>query len=833
MNRFPVACLIPRFADAFPPEAETQPRAVCRLRNHWRFSNTLDTPEAANPEFDDAAWQTVRVPHDWAIAGPFDRENDLQTLAIWEDGEEKPSPHTARTGALPHVGVGWYRRRFHLPKSFAARRIQVEFDGVMSQAAVFVNGAEVGRRPYGYISFAFDITDAVRFDAENLLAVRVDNPPCASRWYPGAGIYRNVRLVALSPVHIPQWGVTIRTPKISTDSATVLLQTRIAAPGQSPIPVRLTTKIVAPDGALANSATWNGAAGPDAPPGEQALEIRNPRLWDTEAPALYFAVTELRQNHRLLDRVVTRFGIRSIEFSPDRGFRLNGRRIRLNGVCMHHDLGALGAAVHRRAIQRQVEILQKMGANAIRTSHNPPAPELLDVCDEMGVLVMDEAFDEWRTGKVENGYHRHFDAWAETDLRDMIRRDRNHPCVILWSIGNEVPDQARPEGRRIARKLTEICRREDPTRPVTAGFNNADAAIDNGLAAEVDIPGWNYKPNKYAEYHARFPDWIMLGSETASCVSSRGEYAFPAVPGRDVHRPSLHCSSYDLETPPWATLPDTEFQAQDECPFMLGEFVWTGFDYLGEPTPYNPEWPSRSSYFGIVDLAGFPKDRYCLYRSRWSTLPTLHLVPDHWTWPNRRGQTVPVFCYTNAPAAELFLNGRSLGVRRKNPDSLLDRYRLRWMDVPYEPGVLLVRALDAGGRILGEASRITAGAPAAIQLEPDRTPIRADGEDLAFVTVRIVDAAGVRCPNAASRIVFTVDGPAEIAAVDNGDPTSLEPFAADRRHAFHGLCLVILRSIENRPGNVRLTAEAAGLSSAQVTIETVAETGEDATPAEV
>ena len=800
--------------------ADSGPRHVCALRRDWMFLR--DDPDGAErPELDDSGWDTVRVPHDWAISGPFDREHDLQAAIIWEDGERKPSAHTGRTGGLPHVGVAWYRRRLDTPVEWQGKRVFVEFDGVMSHSRVYLNGACVGAWPYGYASFCFELTDYVRFGVDNLLAVRVDNKPCASRWYPGAGIYRHVRLVVVEPVHVAHWGTAVTTQHLSDAEAVIRVRTELENHAGAAQDVVLATTVLSPDGSRATAESTRQAV-EACGVFEQSFTISDPVRWDVADPRLYTAVCEVSVAGETVDRCETPFGLRDVRFDPNEGFILNGRRLRLNGVCMHHDLGPLGAAMNRRALERQLEILADMGCNAIRTSHNPPAPELLDLCDSMGFLVIDEAFDEWQMAKVDNGYHILFDQWAERDLRAMIRRDRNHPCVIMWSIGNEIGEQSSENGAEVARFLTAICHDEDPTRPVTAGFNNSEGAIRNGLAAAVDIPGWNYKPHLYEQVHRDHPDWVAYGSETESCVSSRTEYCFPVEEERDVRRPSLHVPSYDMAAPPWGYPPDYEFRAQDECPFMLGEFVWTGFDYLGEPTPYKTEWPSRSSYFGIVDLCGIPKDRFYLYRSRWSNGETLHLLP-HWNWEGREGEVTPVHCYTSHPAAELFLNGRSLGVRRKDANALFGRYRLVWDDVRYEPGTLRVVGLDAAGQSVAEKTVKTAGPPARVELTPDRTRITADGLDLAFVTVRIVDAEGNTCPLADDLVHFSFEGPAEIAAVGNGDQTSLGPFQASHRTAFHGLCMLILRSIDGRPGKVRVRAEAQGLAVGEAGLSTGSE----------
>jgi len=792
----------------------TETRQSLILRYDWRF--TRSDVDGADSSLDDSGWEAVRVPHDWAIAGSFDEEHDLQFTVIMEDGERKPRNHSGRTGGLPHVGLGWYRRRFSLADDLQGKRVLVEFDGVMSHSTVYVNGQEVGSWPFGYASFAFDITDYVRFDEENVLAVRVDNKPGASRWYPGAGVYRHVRLTTLNPIHVAHWGTFVTITEIDGDAATANVRTELGNQSGTAQEATLTTAILDPDGRQV-AVVSSDVSVSESEAVEQTLNIAGVQRWDVDAPKLYQAVSRASVGDKIVDEYTTRFGIRDVRFDADEGFFLNGRNLKLNGVCQHHDLGPLGSAVNRRGLERQLEILQDMGCNAIRTSHNPPTPELLDLCDEMGFLVIDEALDEWTVAKVDNGYHVLFDEWAEKDLVAMIRRDRNHPCVIMWSIGNEIGEQGREDGAEVAKFLTDICHREDPTRPVTAGFNNSDGAIKNGLADVVDIPGWNYKPFKYQEYHEQHPDWIMYGSENESCVSTRGEYYFPVEEEREVLRETLQVTSYDVAAPNWGYAPDREFEAQDACPFIMGEFVWTGFDYLGEPTPYKEQWPSRSSYFGIIDLCGIPKDRFYLYQSKWAGKEVLHLLP-HWNWEGREGEVTPVHCYTSYDSAELFLNGKSLGVRKKNPDGLFDRYRLIWDDVKYEPGELKVVALGDDGQPAAEQVVRTAGAPARVELSPDRSEIQADGDDLCYVTVRVTDAGANLCPLADNLVNFGIDGPAEIVAVGNGDPTSLEPFRASRRRAFHGLCMLIVRSIEGEEGEVRVTAESDGLDPAEVMI---------------
>ncbi|OUS75682.1 hypothetical protein B1748_16410 [Paenibacillus sp. MY03] len=784
---------------------EQNGRQIIPLKEGWKFTrHSLEEPEpvqGSRVHLDESGWETVRVPHDWAIAGPFHPDHDVHVNSVMEDGIHDNITHVGRTGALPIVGIGWYRLHIIIPEAWRGRLITVEFDGVMSNSTVYMNGTECGSWPYGYTSFTFDLTEHVTFGGENVLAVQVCSLPSSSRWYPGAGIYRQVRLVVKSPVHVAPWGTYITASDISEQCASIRVRTNVAGSSDSAAKVELITQLLNPEGILCAQATSVQEVCAHAE-FEQHLTVKRPALWGTAHPRLYKAVSTVLLDGVEVDQYETPFGIRTISFDAKEGFRLNGEYMKLKGVCLHHDLGPLGAAVHVRAMERQLELMKEMGCNAIRMSHNPPAPELLDLCDAMGLLVIDEAFDEWGVGKVENGYHRLFKDWAEQDLRAMISRDRNHPSIIMWSIGNEMREQRLESGAITTAFLTGIVHDADPTRPVTAGFSMSDDAIENGLAAAVDIPGWNYKPHRYEEYHLHHPDWIMYGSETASTVSSRGVYHLPAVEDIPVEPKSdLQASSYDLSAPPWGTTPDQEFMAQEDLPYMLGEFVWTGFDYLGEPTPYRKEWPSRSSYFGIMDLCGLPKDRYYLYQSQWSSKPVLHLLP-HWNWEGHECREIPVVCYTSYQAAELFLNGASLGIRRKSASSQPERYRLRWNAVPYEPGCLRVVAYDENEAPAMTHEVRTAGAPASVQLEADRNVIRADGEDLSFVTVSIVDEQGILCPRANHPVSFCLEGPGEIVAVDNGDPTSTTSFSAMSISTFSGKCLVIVRSRAGEAGSI-------------------------------
>ncbi|GGY35831.1 beta-galactosidase GalB [Pseudoduganella albidiflava] len=792
-------------------------------------SGPADQPNA-QPGFDDSAWRKLSVPHDWGIEGPFRQEypND--------------------TGKLPWWGTAWYRKHFTLPATDAGRRVYLDIDGAMSNAQVWINGRHVGGWPYGYASWRVDLTPHVKPGGANVVAVRLDNPPASSRWYPGGGIYRNVWLVKTAPVHVAQYGTFVTTPLVTKASATVNVEVTLDNRGAD-AEVQVATEIYALDGAgkrtgpavasKAPASPWKAPAGHQVQL-TQALTVANPRLWSTAAPQRYVAVTTVTDKGRVVDVVETPFGIRTIAFDAERGFLLNGTRLTINGVCQHHDLGALGAAINVRALERQLEILREMGVNAIRTSHNPPAPELLDLADRLGFVVVAEAFDIWGLKKTPNDYHLHFAEWHEKDLRAMIRRDRNHPSVIAWSIGNEIVEQGAREGWKVAARLSEIARGEDSTRPTTAAYNHVGSGY-NGFQNAVDVFGYNYKPHEYAKFHEHAPHIPLLGSETASTVSSRGEYFFPVSDDQSKGQANFHVSSYDLSAPPWASPPDKEFRGQDDNPFVAGEFVWTGFDYLGEPTPYNSDStnllnftdpaqrqrmaqqldslkkiavPSRSSYFGIVDLAGFKKDRFYLYQARWRPeLPMAHLLP-HWNWPERVGQITPVHLYTSGDEAELFLNGQSLGRKKRGPRE----YRLRWDDVVYQPGTLQAVAYKDGKRWAEDTVRTT-GKPAKLLLSADRQAIRADGDDLSFVTVTIADKDGRPVPRSGNRVKFTLSGPGDIIATDNGDPTSFESFQSRERNAFNGLALAIVRTRAGQAGKLVLTATADGLGSAKVMLE--------------
>lgn len=759
-------------------------------------------------------WQPVTVPHDWAISGPFSRENDLQEVAVVQNGEKRASLKTGRTGGLPYVGKGCYRRTLRID-TLENRCYVLLFDGAMSEARVLVNGREVCFWPYGYSAFRCEITEALHV-GENELVVTLENRPQSSRWYPGAGLYREVRLLTLAPVHVPVWGVQVLTPYVGRDYASVTLRTRLDGlkGGET---VEVETSLRDRTGRVVASKCDRRQLLHDAP-FEQHLTVEHPELWSPATPALYTAESTIRIDGEEMDRHTTRFGIRSVEVRADKGFFLNGEPIRFRGVCLHHDLGPLGAAVNRAAIRHQLTMLREMGCNAVRTSHNMPAEALVELCDEMGLMLMIEPFDEWEVAKCRNGYHRYFAEWAERDLVNMVHHFRNNPSVVMWSVGNEVPTQSTAEGYRTASWLQSICHREDPTRPVTCGMDQVDDVLSNGFAAIFDIPGLNYRVHRYREAYDRLPQNILLGSETASTVSSRGVYHFPVEAGPDRLHADHQSSGYDVEYCGWSNTPDDDFAAGEDLPWLIGQFVWTGFDYLGEPTPYHTDaWPNHSSMFGIIDLASLPKDRYWLYRSVWNReSPTLHLLP-HWTWPGREGEVTPVYVYTSYPSAELFVNGVSQGVRTKNRRSNLERYRLMWNDVRYEPGEVRVVAYDAEGRKAAERVVRTAGEARALQLSVDRTTLAADGRDLAYVTVGVVDRAGNPVPTDRREVRVEVSGAGHFRAIANGDPTSLESFYEPRMHLFSGQLTAIVGS-DNRPGEILVRVTARGLKPAELRI---------------
>lgn len=792
-------------------------RETIDFNENWKFERFGVMPDGSKrrepkglekSDTDVSKWRTLDVPHDWGIEGPF--RGELEN----------------RSGKLPWAGIGWYRKSFNIVET--DKRVFVEFDGAMSNSKVWLNGEFIGEWPYGYASFQFELTKFIKA-GENVIAVRLDNRAKSSRWYPGGGIYRNVRLVKTNAARVAHWGTFITTPTISAKSASVHIKTTVDGAGQE-------TK-------LEHRVLETGTTGAGA---NCTMTINEPKLWSLETPNLYTLETTVLQNGKAVDRYETVFGIRSIEYTTDRGFLLNGKAVVMNGVCQHHDLGPLGSAINTRALERQIEILKEMGCNAIRTAHNMPAPELLELCDRMGMLVQVEAFDCWAESKTPNDYSLHFKEWHKKDLVAMIRRDRNHPCVVMWSTGNEVREQGNAAGFKISQKLTNIIKSEDTTRPVTAGCNNWRAGF-NGFEKTVDVFGYNYKAKENAKYYKKFlkenPGIPLYGSETASTVSSRGEYFFPFSENKGRGTGGyFQVSSYDFSAPSWAYRPDVEFEALDRYPKIFGEFVWTGFDYIGEPTPYNKDntnllnftdpaerarmeakleklggsIPPRSSYFGIIDLCGFPKDRFYLYQARWRPdFAMAHILP-HWNWEKRAGKVTPVHVYTSGDEAELFLNGKSLG--RKKRGAL--EYRLRWDDVVYQPGELNVVAYKGGVEWAKDVVKTT-GEATKVDLSADREKIKADGLDLSFITVQISDENGLLVPRSHNEVKFSIEGPGEIVAVGNGNPVSHESFQAMQRKAFNGLCLVIVKSVKGETGTIRVSATSDGLSGQVVEVESL------------
>ena len=786
----------------------SQQRELITLTDHWKFQKGQNE-KAFEKNFNDSKWETVSVPHDWAIKGPFDKNIDIQKVTIEQDGRYIPSELTGRTGALPYVGEAWYRNTFSTPNFDDSKKAILLFEGAMSEPKIFINGKKVGEWNYGYNYFYFDISEYITANAENTIAVHLSNVGLSSRWYPGAGLYRNVKVILKDKNSIDQWGTFITTPLITSELAKVNIKTKVS--GEN---LTILTRILDNQGKEVATHKTDQCFGQEF---EQNLAVERPKLWNLDSPYLYTAVSEIYENDVLQDILSTKFGIREIKYEKDKGFSLNGQVTKFKGLCLHHDLGPLGAAVNKAALRRQLTILKDMGANAIRSSHNMPSIEQLELCDEMGFLFLAESFDEWAVAKVENGYHRFFETDVEKDIVNLVRATRNHPCIVMWSAGNEVPDQFGAIGAKRAKMIQDIFHREDPTRPVTVGMDQVAATMASGFGALLDIPGLNYRTQLYQEAYEKFPQGLILGSETASTVSSRGIYKFPVKKGGNVIHPDYQCSSYDLEYCNWSNVPDEDAVLQEDNDWVIGEFVWTGFDYLGEPTPYYVEWPSRSSYFGIVDLAGLPKDRYYHYRSRWNTKEeTLHMLP-HWNWEGKEGDTIPVFVYTNYKAAELFLNGKSLGIQKKSDSTALNRYRLMWMDVVYEPGVLKVVALNEQGKSVAEKTIRTAGKPYQIKLTADRTELQADGNDLSYVTVIVVDKNGNECPTATNQLQFKVSGKGRFRAVCNGDATSLEMFHLPTMKLFSGKLVVTIQS-KKEPGEIILTVKGDRLKKATIVL---------------
>ncbi|MCH5224826.1 MAG: DUF4982 domain-containing protein [Muribaculaceae bacterium] len=774
------------------------------LIKNWEFSQ------------DSTQWKNVTIPHDWAIYGPFSRNNDLQEVAIEQNGETEATWKTGRTGGLPYVGKGYYKTTIEV-KDTTDKSIALLFDGAMSHAHVYVNGKQVAYWPYGYNSFYVDLDGVVK-PGKNEVEVSLENPDKSSRWYPGAGLYRNVHLIERNKVHIPVWGTYLTTPYVSKEYADVHLKTEVEGISKGE-DFTLSTVITDAAGKEVASDKRNYKFYPGAPV-YQNLRVNDPSLWTPETPTLYTATTKVIKDGKVEDSYDTRFGIRTIEYRPDEGFFLNGELTKFKGVNNHHDLGPLGAAINTSALRYQMELMKDLGVNAIRTSHNMPAPELVALADEMGFMLMIEPFDDWGfRPKSENGYGTLFNDWAEKDIVNMVKNYRNNPSVVIWSVGNEVPSQWGPDGISELLFLQDIVHREDPTRPVTNGMDQFDAVVNNGFAASTDIPSFNYKPSRYAEAYEKLPQKLLIGSETASTVSSRGKYYFPVEVANGVVRPDNQSSSYDVEAAFWSNIPDDDFAMDEDLPYNLGQFVWTGFDYLGEPYPYDTDaWPSHSSYFGIIDLASIPKDRYYLYRSQWNKNDkTLHILP-HWNWEGREGEVTPVFVYTDSPKAELFVNGKSQGIReKKKGGSNMERFRLMWNDVVYEPGEVMVVAYDAEGNETGRKTIKTAGKPDHLVLTPNRSKLSADGEDLLYIMVQVADKDGNLVPTDEREVTFTTKGAGKFRATANGDATSLRPFHEPVMDLFSGAATAIVQS-GDQPGTINFTAKAKGVKPATITI---------------
>lgn len=750
----------------------------------WQFSQT------------GAEWKVVTVPHDWAISGPFDKKWDLQMVAIKENGEDKPTEHSGRSGSLPWIGKGFYKTTVHIAKGTAYA--ELKFDGAMAAPEVSVNGKKAGHWAYGYNAFRVDITPYIH-TGENTIEVALENQEESNRWYPGGGIYRPVTLIThANKSRLDLWGLQMQT--LSIDGGSALIDIRHEG---KDIPAGAMLKVSVTD--KGGKVVANASSPADGMGGfHTQMSIADPQLWSPEAPYLYDVKLSLEADGKTLDVQHQKLGVRTVKFSAEGGFQLNGVTRKIKGVCLHHDLGPLGAAVNKAAIIRQIRIMKDMGADAIRTSHNMPSTMQMEVCDSMGMMVMAESFDGWKEPKVRNGYGKLWDEWWQKDITNLILNHRNHPSIIMWSVGNEIPEQWKPEGVERYKHLTALCHRLDPSRQVTCGMDQPDGTMWAGFAQVADVPGYNYRVHKYEEMMKRLPQGFLLGSETASTVSSRGEYFFPDTVAPNKEHANGQCSGYDVEHCWWSNLPDDDWKMQDDYSWVTGEFVWTGFDYLGEPTPYDKYWPSRSSYFGIVDLAGLPKDRFYLYRSHWNKNEhTIHLLP-HWTWKGREGQVTPVYCYTDYPSAELFVNGKSQGRITKNKDSRLDRYRLRWQNVKYEKGEIKVVVYDEQGNKAGEKTVKTAGKPAKLQLTADRSTIAADGNDLAFITVSLTDKNGTLCPDADNQLEFKVTGAASFNSVCNGDATSVEVFTEPTMKLFHGQLVVVVQA-SAAPGKATLT----------------------------
>ena len=806
------------------------------LRDGWKFSRGEELKNFGiapySMGFNDSKWQNVQVPHDWAISGPFDKEIDKQTVAIEQNGEKQATEKTGRSGSLPWIGDGWYRTTFKVDKE--SQRVVLNFDGAMAEPEVYVNGMKVGEWKYGYTPFNIDITGVVNGDdTPNTLAVHLKNVEESSRWYPGAGLIRPVTLIQTGTCSIDEWGINVETQKYNWNTQQATLKLNVNIEGDfGDKTVRFETNghtiDVKSEASDCLGASWAGTT----------LTMEDVEGWTPETPQLYeLTVSILDNSGKVLDTKTVKYGIRTVEVSEDGGFMLNGVSRKIKGVCLHHDLGMLGAAVNKAALIRQVELLKSMGCDAIRTAHNIPSQMQMEVYDSLGMMVMAESFDMWAYPKVKNGYARYYKDWWQKDLQNLVRAHRLHPSIVMWSIGNEIPEQGSREGNRMTREMQNFVHKMDSTRPVTSGMDRIDNAISTGFAQVLDIPGINYRTHRYEAAYEKLRHGFILGSETASTVSSRGVYKFPVERLDGKAYDDGQCSSYDVEACWWSNMPEEDWLLQDDKDWVIGEFVWTGFDYLGEPTPYDEYWPSRSSYFGIFDLAGLPKDRYYLYRSHWNKYEaTIHLLP-HWTWPGREGEVTPVYCYTNYPTAELFVNGKSQGkITKKREvakgagkegrisdvnDPAIDRYRLRWNNVKYEPGEIKVVVYDKEGNEMGSERIRTAGAASQIQLTGDLgapiKPLKADGEDITFITVNILDKDGNLVPDASNSINVEVSGAASFKGICNGNATSLEVFTKPTMKAFHGQLVIGIQS-NGKQGAATVKVTSKDLKPASVTI---------------
>lgn len=764
----------------------------------WQFSR------------DSVNYKPVSIPHDWAINGPFDKKWDLQFVAIEQNGETEKTEKSGRSGALPWIGRGFYKTTVDLKK--LPKTAVLEFDGAMADPHVYINGRLAGHWVYGYNAFRVDAAPYLK-KGKNEISVSLNNREESSRWYPGGGLYRPVQFVTnADAATINPWGCYFRTESIGNGKAEVSICTNINNVDKT---LSIENQLVDATGKIVAQFKYGDfdAQGNVV----KTLTVDEAHLWSPETPYLYKLVTRLYRNKKLIDQTQQKVGIRTVRVAQYDGFQLNGVSRKIKGVCLHHDLGPLGAAVNKAALIRQIRTMKDMGCDAIRTAHNMPSTWQMEVCDSMGMMVMAESFDMWIYPKCKNGYALNFKDWADKDIENLVLNHRNHPSIVMWSIGNEIPEQWSEEGRNISKHLQDLCHKFDPTRPVTQGMDRAEDALKSGFAQVMDVPGFNYRVHKYDNNIKQLPKGFLLGSETASTVSSRGVYKFPVEASDSKTYTDGQCSSYDVEYCPWSNLPDDDWRMQDDRDYTIGEFVWTGYDYLGEPSPYDEYWPSRSSYFGICDLAGLPKDRYYLYRSHWrKDDATLHVLP-HWTFPGREGETTPVYCYTSWPSAELFVNGKSQGRILKNPNTRLDRYRLRWNNVKYEPGEIKVVAYDYDGTAKGEKIIRTAGAPARIVLKADRNSISSKGEDLSFVTVSVVDKNGTPCPTATNNMKFNVSGAGKFRAACNGDATSLVAFNSTEMPLFSGELVVVVEGL--RHGTAMLSVSADGLPTATLPIE--------------